>query len=145
MKEKECGKCHKIKAIEEFNITGRGKWKGKKRHSWCKQCIKEYDRQRWKAGIKKPFNDKRRAEIYRKLYEYLQEHPCIDCGETNILTLEFDHIKQKTYNVSDMPGITSWEKILKEIEKCEVVCANCHRIRTANRGGWRKLTFLMKD
>jgi hypothetical protein len=48
--------------------------------------------------------------------------------------LDFDHLRDKKYNVSRMihDGF-SWKAIQKEIEKCEVVCANCHRLRTHNR------------
>jgi hypothetical protein len=59
---------------------------------------------------------------------------CIDCGEKNHVVLDFDHLKDKRYNVSRMihDGF-SWAAIKKEIAKCEVVCANCHRIRTHDR------------
>jgi hypothetical protein len=48
--------------------------------------------------------------------------------------LDFDHLKDKKYNISRMihDGF-SWAAIKKEIAKCEVVCANCHRVRTHNR------------
>jgi hypothetical protein len=48
--------------------------------------------------------------------------------------LDFDHIKDKKYNISRMihDGF-SWKAIKKEVEKCEVVCANCHRVRTHYR------------
>lgn len=66
---------------------------------------------------------------------YLSTHPCIDCGETDIVVLEFDHIKDdKINNISD--GINrAWsiKKLQDEINKCEVRCANCHRRITYNR------------
>ena len=145
MEEKECGKCHETKPIKEFNITGAGKWRGKKRHAWCKSCTKEYDRLRYTdPALKK--KKRENAVVFRtrnsiKIYKYLRKHPCVDCEETNILTLEFDHIDEKFHNVSNMAGRFAWEVILKEIKKCEVVCANCHRIRTATRAGWTKLAY----
>jgi hypothetical protein len=59
---------------------------------------------------------------------------CLDCGVTNPIVLDFDHLHDKKYNISRMihDGF-SWAAIKKEIAKCEVVCANCHRIRTHNR------------
>lgn len=59
---------------------------------------------------------------------------CADCGENNHIVLDFDHLRDKKYNISRMvhDGF-SVKAIKKEIEKCEVVCANCHRIRTYNR------------
>ena len=60
---------------------------------------------------------------------------CVDCGESNPLVLEFDHvIGEKIGNISDMcHSCCSIETIQKEIDKCEVRCANCHRIQTHNR------------
>lgn len=68
------------------------------------------------------------------MLKYLAEHPCVDCGETNIVTLHCDHIKKKTYNIGDL--ITKGRNInmiRKELKQCEVVCANCHTIRTQRR------------
>ena len=60
---------------------------------------------------------------------------CIDCGESNPLVLDFDHVKgEKVNNISDMVGQSySIESIKNEMRKCEVRCANCHRIKTHER------------
>lgn len=61
--------------------------------------------------------------------EYLREHPCLDCGEEDILVLDFDHVSGvKCGNVSTLShkGV-SLEVLKVEIAKCEVRCANCHR------------------
>jgi hypothetical protein len=70
----------------------------------------------------------------QRLAEIKESSGCKDCGESNPIVLDFDHLKDKKYNISRMihDGF-SWKAIKKEIEKCEVVCANCHRIRTHNR------------
>lgn len=59
---------------------------------------------------------------------------CADCGyAVNPAALEFDHANgNKEANVSRLIGST-WTRILAEIDKCDVVCANCHRIRTVDR------------
>ncbi len=72
---------------------------------------------------------------YKKMLAKIKEDSgCVDCGISNHIILDFDHIRDKKYNVSRMihDGF-SWKSIKKEIEKCEVVCANCHRMRTYNR------------
>jgi 5-methylcytosine-specific restriction endonuclease McrA len=76
------------------------------------------------------------AENLRLVRAYLREHLCTDCGEPDIVVLEFDHLRDKTAAVSALvhQGV-SWERVLEEIAKCEVVCANCHRRRTARRAG----------
>jgi hypothetical protein len=62
---------------------------------------------------------------------YLLEHPCVDCGYPDPRALEFDHVRgKKSFEISvaisrGLPLI----EIMNEIEKCDVRCANCHRIR----------------
>ncbi len=61
---------------------------------------------------------------------------CIDCGYwEHAEALDFDHRpgEEKVRNVSQMTSNASWERIVAEIAKCDVVCANCHRVRTARR------------
>jgi hypothetical protein len=72
--------------------------------------------------------------------DYLSAHPCVDCGEADIVVLDFDHIDgTKEMSVSQMIrwGF-SLDRIKAEIAKCEVRCSNCHRKRHAiERGFWR--------
>ena len=67
------------------------------------------------------------------------QNPCVDCGNTDPRVLEFDHIGVKAMDISRaIRNCWSEENLLKEITQCEVVCANCHRIRTADRAEtWR--------
>ena len=60
---------------------------------------------------------------------------CVDCGESNPVVLEFDHVEgKKLANIADMVHQSySISAIKDEIRKCEVVCANCHRVRTHDR------------
>ena len=62
---------------------------------------------------------------------YLTEHPCVDCGNTDIRVLQFDHQYDKKYHISRLVSHgDSLELIEKEIAKCQVRCANCHHIKT---------------
>ncbi|WP_134745488.1 hypothetical protein [Microbacterium sp. Root53] len=83
-----------------------------------------------------------RHRNFPRMVEYLRAHPCSDCGEPDLVMLEFDHLPgtDKKFDISRAVGAStrSWRAILTEIEKCEVVCANCHRRRTANRAGFRR-------
>jgi 5-methylcytosine-specific restriction endonuclease McrA len=72
----------------------------------------------------------------RYLLEYFRAHPCSDCGETDPLVLEFDHLRDKRFEVTNQFASRNWQEILDEIAKCEVVCANCHRRRTARPAGY---------
>jgi hypothetical protein len=80
-----------------------------------------------------------REDTYRRIFEYLRNHPCVDCGESDPVVLEFDHVdrERKESAISEMiRDQRPWEVISVEIEKCEVRCANCHRRRTAKQQGW---------
>ncbi len=76
--------------------------------------------------------------------DYLLNHPCVDCGNSDIRVLDFDHVKgNKVNNISNLVrNATSLNNIISEIEKCEIRCANCHRIVTYER---RKINQLKKS
>ena len=122
-------------------------WKNKKdgtRQRWCKFCQAEANKTHYQNN-KQVYLDRatsRNARVNtenkQRLYAYLSSHPCVDCGETDIRVLEFDHVRgDKTLTIARLLDYaTSWATIEAEIAKCEVRCANCHRIRTNERGGW---------
>lgn len=74
-----------------------------------------------------------RAKVRNRkfIFEFLLKNPCVDCGESDPVVLEFDHVVGKKHrNVSAMViNASSIKKIQEEIDKCEVRCANCHRRR----------------
>lgn len=74
-----------------------------------------------------------------RVRNYLQARSCADCGEDDWVVLEFDHLRDKSAGVAELvAGGYRWESVLEEIEKCEVVCANCHHRRTYDRAkSWR--------
>lgn len=96
-------------------------------------------RKRWWAGLsaerKREKQDKantRQKDIRAFIANYKIERGCMDCGyNQHHSALEFDHIgTDKEINVCFSKSIN---QAMKEIAKCEIVCANCHRIRTYNR------------
>lgn len=89
------------------------------------------------SEYRRTLNDKakaRAANIRKFLADYKLKKGCVDCGYSeHHAALDFDHIKdEKSFNVCNAKSIAS-AKI--EIKKCEVVCSNCHRIRTYTRLG----------
>lgn len=78
------------------------------------------------------------AEQIRKKRGWLQElklaSGCVDCGYAeHACALDFDHVRgEKKFNLGSI-ATNGWDKIKAEVEKCEVVCANCHRVRTMRR------------
>lgn len=77
--------------------------------------------------------------------DYFKLHPCVDCGESDPLVLEFDHLRDKTFNIARAMPDRGWDSILAEIEKCEVVCANCHRRRTLRRMNALRVTLQAEE
>lgn len=74
---------------------------------------------------------RRRSVKYRMIFDFLSANPCIDCGCTDPLMLSFDHLSDKSENVSTMiaNGHTI-KSINTEMDKCVVRCHNCHAKRT---------------
>lgn len=82
-------------------------------------------------------NELRRQENMRRIYEYLLAHPCVDCGETDPIVLEFDHVRgEKKDGVVNL-ACYGWKTVEIEIAKCDVRCANCHKRKTRKQLGWR--------
>ena len=71
--------------------------------------------------------------------DFLKENPCVDCGEKDPVVLDFDHMMDKEFNISDaVHGHYGLKTIVKEISKCEVRCANCHRRKTSKERNFFK-------
>jgi len=78
---------------------------------------------------------RKREKVRAWVNEYLASHPCTDCGEADIIVLEFDHVRgNKDRDIAQMiSDRLSLTRVILEIEKCEVRCANCHRRKTRSR------------
>ena len=77
----------------------------------------------------------RRHRNRRLIWEYLQYHSCVTCGETDPVVLGFDHLRDKAHDIGWLVPASCATKILAEIAKCRVLCANCHRRHTAEQRG----------
>jgi hypothetical protein len=104
--------------------------------SRCKSCHNEYNKKYYKKNPRS-INEssiKRRREI-RQLVMEAKSVPCSDCGiEYPYYVMDLDHLKEKKFNLSTASSkYRSLEIVQKEIDKCEVVCSNCHRERTFSR------------
>lgn len=126
---KVCGSCKKEKSREEFHVNPT---KPDGLQSMCKECRKAYHRKHYLANKAKYKNqsDKRKKDLREEFNEYKKTLCCSKCGENRWYVLDFHHRnpKEKDTEVSYMIGSgRSIESIKKEIEKCDVLCANCHR------------------
>ena len=142
--EKRCGSCGLVKPLSLFPLKNRAL---AKRGSTCLACMAAYGREHYAKNrakyLAKAHKSRGRtiAKNDQRILEYLIDHPCIDCGDTDPLVLDFDHREPsaKLDAVSRMVRSRPWRVVLEEIAKCDVRCANCHRRKTARQFGWSKL------
>ncbi|MEX1178589.1 MAG: hypothetical protein WEB09_09020 [Nitriliruptor sp.] len=110
------------------------------RDTYCYRCRSAYHRAHYQQNRERYIamaaarRDREVERRTRQLLKYFATHPCVDCGETDPIVLEFDHIGTKRFGISDGLRNRPWDVVLEEIAACEVVCANCHRRRTYRRG-----------
>ncbi len=106
---------------------------GKKRLR-CQQCnIKRCSAWYERNKQRKQKNSLARYERQNNLLRNLKKIPCKDCKkEFPAYVMHFDHLYDKKFNLSKAQQ-RNWEEVLKEVSKCEIVCANCHQIRTHKR------------
>ena len=129
---KKCSCCGEEKSLDSF--TKKNSTKDGLNHS-CSSCTKLRSKNHYDQNKKQYLDRNKKVKFSNreKIWNLLCSSKCTDCGEENPLFLEFDHLKDKTYNVSSMIGSCRWNQILKEISKCDIVCCHCHKLRTYQR------------
>jgi hypothetical protein len=119
-----CGRCRRSLPLTAFARYGSG------RQSYCRACQKEWDAA-WYQTTKVKADRQAHVEWMDSLKDGV---PCADCGRTYpTYVMEWDHLPDaiKTLVLADARRAAfSKERILEELEECELVCANCHRERT---------------
>jgi len=150
MNSKECSICGETKSLTEFYKRDEGY------RNDCKECNKlrnkkyrdtqsvdsdfykiKWQREKIKMELhpervekRKLYHKNRKENIKNYIKKYKETHICISCGESHISTLDFHHkdstSKENTINVLYKNGC-SMDKIKKEINKCVILCSNCHR------------------
>ena len=130
MAGKICSKCKRLLALSEFKL--RGDKTGPR--SMCKACVKEYDKDRYFANHE--YNLVHRKVNRKRIYDrnktfvkgFLEDKCCVVCGESDNIVLEFHHRDPSLKEQAITEMMTrSIESIAKEMLKCDVLCANCHR------------------
>ncbi len=135
---KTCSSCLKAKKLSFFYFRKSGPRSGTY-YEKCKDCMKLRGRTYYHTNKDRqlPLAVKRRSRAYTAKTTYLmrvKDIPCMDCGvRYPFYVMDFDHRDRhaKILNLSAMVKRNwSLEKIKNEVNKCDIVCANCHRIRT---------------
>jgi hypothetical protein len=142
---KLCGACRQSKALTEFN---RKASRPDGLQEICRECSRESSRRYYARNRERHVRvivqrtAKRRIEAKAFLVSYLRQHPCVDCGTSDLRVLDFDHrpgvAKRKDVMVMVKEGF-SIDRLMDEITKCDVRCRNCHAIVTLERRpeNWR--------
>ena len=145
--QKRCSRCGEIRDSSNFSFKNRAKGL---LHSFCRACHKAWNRAHYEKNRATYIATAQRnnaiyiAENLRRLLEFLLDNPCVDCGETDPLVLDFDHRDPSTKRMevsSLVRHAGSWSALEEEIAKCDVRCANDHRRRTARQFGWKKIAL----
>lgn len=113
---RRCCSCDELQPIFKFS----GSWRV------CKTC----DKVRKKEKVNK---------AHSFVLKYLRDHPCVDCGCTDVSVLVFDHLRDKKKILSYFIKLGYCiETIKEEISKCEVRCSNCHAKKNSIEQNWYK-------
>lgn len=96
-----------------------------------KECHSHYERNKEYYYER----NRNRRIAARKYIAEKKAGPCIDCKNTFLpCQMDFDHRDDdKEFDISKMVSRSSLKRIQEEIDKCDLVCANCHRLRTWKR------------
>jgi hypothetical protein len=129
MSTKFCPVCKKTKQRSKFNKNIR-KYDGLQ--SICRKCqgarnLSDYHARPERRHAIYEAKHKRFMELQRQLAEYLNGKGCANCGNDDKDVLCFHHVGKKNFDISRALGnVVSWNKILIEIQLCQILCHNCH-------------------
>ena len=143
---KTCSTCKQELPFDKFSLKGKGA-KGQTLYSSkCRECNKAYQREHYKKNKiyyrtkAREWDKTYRQEAYQMLTEAASSG-CSICGEKDFRCLQFDHIERST-KVSSVANLVSdkapLSKVKQEIDKCRVLCANCHAKHTSDQLGFYK-------
>jgi len=142
-KDKYCNDCSLVKPASDFSKLVSGCL-----DSYCKTCKAKRSRDYYhkNKGNGNLAFEKNREKNQRFLWGVITSNSCMDCGEGDPRVLQFDHVRgEKINNIAVMlRQHKNLEKIKKEVEKCDIVCANCHTKRTFERSNSWKHRYYME-
>ena len=133
---KHCKKCNRTLDETEF-CKSKDKKDGLR--TSCKSCTRSNSKNHY-GRCKEKYKERiygKRNQSKDYIRSIMMGNRCMDCGMEDPVVLEFDHLTDKKFNISEMAtrGI-DLERIKLEIEKCQIRCSNCHRRKTSIEQGW---------
>lgn len=135
MASKTCSDCREAMPLTAFG-SDRAQADGLR--TYCRKCVKERDRRRYEDQYallrsRAKYQSNKRNRVMRAVMNEAKDRPCADCHERfPVVCMDFDHRDptEKVRPVSYVGRFSSLDELKAEIAKCDVVCSNCHRIRT---------------
>lgn len=130
METKKCSKCKQELEFSQF------RWRNKAKgvlHSQCKNCEKQVDKIRYKNSFTRQNSVLTRAEQQKEnnlfIVNTLKAKGCAKCGEKRLYLMDFHHVnsEDKVNTIAHMTKSASKETLLNELDKCIILCSNCHR------------------
>ncbi len=124
---KLCSTCKTEKNLTDFR---KDKYQKDGYQHRCKVCARSAIKNLYTIKYAPKYaakNREREREVRELVKEYRRTHPCVCCGESDSICLDFHHLdpNQKDFQISTIGG-RSWTLVKEEIDKCVVVCKNCH-------------------
>jgi hypothetical protein len=133
LSQKVCSKCKVSKTVADFNFRYRATGE---RLPYCRECGKELTKSHYRRNKRQYIARSLRSNAKRREYmRQVKSCPCADCGvQYPYYVMDFDHREgeEKSFEMNRVSRVTLGA-LKKEIDKCDVVCANCHRERTYQR------------
>lgn len=131
METRICGICKiEFPKTEEFFAKRKGVRKERFQGN-CRCCQKEYRKKHYEENKEKylTLSKEHKKETIKWFINYKSTLSCSNCGESRYWTLDFHHTnsEEKEYNISILANSSSKKKLIKEMSKCIILCANCHR------------------
>jgi hypothetical protein len=138
---KRCPRCATVKSRSEFY---RNKGRADGLQPYCRVCRAEIDHESYEREVGRAVARRSRISYAVPRGAWLRSlkagRPCTDCGRVfDPQVMQWDHLPgfEKLGDISGGSWVgRSEQEILDEIAKCELVCTNCHTIRTFRRNGW---------
>lgn len=131
---KICTRCKIKKSRSEFNHRSSSR---DGLSSQCSNCNKDHLKNHYEKNTEYYFikNKKRKSSLRETMNEFKLKHGCSRCGfNEHPAALDFHHRSDKEFNISAMANRgASLKRIVKELEKCDILCANCHRTLTYSK------------
>ena len=131
--KKWCSRCETAKPVTAFYK------KGTSRQSMCIDCTKAYHREHYLANKPAYYasRDRHQTHVRQWVMQYKRSHPCVDCGGYfHPAAMHFHHLDAAT-KIDGVSALArhSLRRVKAEIEKCILLCANCHAVRTWPNAG----------